>query len=88
MSWDDYDNLKAQAKLPKRDLKKEYKNLLTYKVFNTSEGKELLEIWKDFLMIKTAHPAEPSSIAYFNEGKKEFVRDVLQSITESQNKKG
>lgn len=88
MSWEDYENLKTQAKLPRRNVSKEHKNFLTYKVFNTSEGKELLEIWKDFLMMISANPEFSPNIAYFNEGKKEFVREILQSIEDSKNKEG
>lgn len=54
---------------------------LTYNVFETAQGKKLLEYWiENNLMAPVAHPNYSESYARFIEGQNNFIRSIITAI--------
>lgn len=75
--FDDIDQPQQENQdLPKIDY-------LTHKVFKQTEaGRELLEYWIEhgLIMMPVVIPGQPAEAHGINEGKQEFIRDIINKI--------
>jgi len=54
---------------------------LTYTLFESPEGKQLLEYWmENYLMAPVAPANYPESYARIREGQNTFIRDIIKAI--------
>jgi len=82
MSWDSLSEL--QTKLDSNDrsvlYNKKYCQLVA-SVFETTDGKRLLESWGEMLLKQTTYdPNAPKSTIFINEGQHNFIRHIMTSI--------
>jgi hypothetical protein len=84
MSWDELDAIGQPSDVREVQQQREDLSRLTLRVFGSEDGQKLLQWMRDmYVNVPIAVPGTDPSHAFFAEGQRTVVRDIMARITQA-----